>query len=108
MWKEIKSSHNTNYTELIEQRPNSLSLLAIRRIMPGELVAESFIFSKSNHMIVVKSSLGRDYYFEASYSAERDHILHLWKMTTARLVSYAATQSTEQMMQEFFNEYSVN
>lgn len=105
MWREVKA--HTTYTELME-RPNSLSLLAIRRIIPGEQVAESFIFTKSSCMIVVKSSLGKDYWFEASSATERDHISHLWKMTTARLVAYAATQSTEQMVNEFFNEYSVH
>ena len=105
MWKKTKT--NANHVELME-RPNSISLLAIRRIVPGEQVAESFIFTKSHCMIVVKTSVGKDYYFEAFTSTERDNILPLWKITTARLVSYAATESTEQMMTEFFNEYSVH
>lgn len=105
MWREAKV--HTTYTELME-RPNSLSLLAIRRIVPGEQVAESFIFTKANCMIIVKSSLGKDYWFEAASTSARDEVLHLWKMTTARLVSYAATQNTDQMVEEFFNEYSVH
>jgi hypothetical protein len=105
MWRETKD--HTSYAELME-RPNSLNLLAIRRIVPGEQVAESFIFTRSNCMVIVKSSLGKDYCFEASSTVERDQIIHLWKMTTARLVSYAATQNTDQMVEEFFNEYSVH
>lgn len=105
MWREAKA--HTTYTELME-RPNSLSLLAIRRIVPGEQVAESFIFTKANCMIIVKSSLGKDYCFEATSTFVRDEVIHSWKITTARLVSYAATQNTEQMIEEFFNEYGVH
>jgi hypothetical protein len=103
MWREVTSAHS----QFLDVRPFSLSLLAIRRIVPPEQTDSCpFAFSKPNCMLVVRSSVGKDYYFEASSYEERDRTIHLWKMVTARLVSYAVTQNSEGMMNEFFNEYT--
>eukprot|EP00986_Skeletonema_menzelii_P019475 scaffold28145_cov154-Skeletonema_menzelii.AAC.1 len=63
--------------------------------------------AKPNCLIAVRSSVGQDYLFEASCPEERDRIIHLWKMTTARLVSHAVAGNSELMMREFFNEAAI-
>ena len=60
--------------------------------------------AKPDCLLVVRSSLGEDYIFEASCREERDHIVHLWKMATARLVSHAVVGNGDLMIREFFNE----
>ena len=60
--------------------------------------------AKLDCLLVVRSSLGEDYIFEASCREERDHIVHLWKMATARLVSHAVVGNGDLMIREFFNE----
>ena len=103
MWREVTSAHS----QFSDVRPFSLSLMAIRRIVPLEQMESCpSAFVKPNCVLVVRSSVGKDFYFEASSCEERDRTIHLWKMVTARLVSYAVTQNSERMMNEFFNEYT--
>ena len=64
--------------------------------------------AKPNCLLLVRSSLGEDYLFEASCPEERDRIVQLWKMTTARLVSHAVIGNGEMMVREFFNELKVS
>ena len=101
-------------------RPYRVSLFAIRRICQvatgedlvkmntgNQMQASLTPMAKPNCLLVVRSSLGEDYLFEASCSQERDHIVHLIKMATARLVSHAVVGNSDLMIQEFFNEESV-
>lgn len=60
--------------------------------------------AKPNSLILLRSSIGEDFVFEASCPEERDLIVHLWKMTTARLVSHAVSSNGEAMVKEYFNE----
>lgn len=60
--------------------------------------------AKPNCLLIVRSSLGEDYMFEASCPEERDHIIHLLKMVTARLVSHAVVGNGDLMIHEYFNE----
>ncbi|KAL7483611.1 hypothetical protein ACHAW6_009259 [Cyclotella cf. meneghiniana] len=115
MWREVRpalhdaaSAHPSRYSVELN-RPYSLSLLAIRRIVaPDGIESCPPVFAKPDCMLIVRSSLARDYYFEASGAEERDRTIHLWKMTTARLVSFAVMGNSESMAKEFFNEYSVH
>ena len=58
--------------------------------------------------LVVRSSLGEDTIFEASCAEECHHIVHVWKMACARLVSHAVSGNGELMISEYFNEVRVN
>ena len=115
MWREVRPApHDTasappsRYSVELN-RPYSLSLLAIRRIVaPDQMESCPAVFAKPDCMLIVRSSLARDYYFEASSAEERDRTIHLWKMTTARWVSFAVMGNSESMAKEFFNEYSVH
>ena len=60
--------------------------------------------AKPNSLLLVRSSLAEDYLFEASCPEERDVIVHLLKMSTARLVSHAVSGNGDAMIKEYFNE----
>ena len=62
------------------------------------------MMAKPNSLLLVRTSLGSDYVFEAPCPEERDAIVHLLKMTTARLVSHAVSGNGDLMIKEFFNE----
>eukprot|EP00585_Thalassiosira_rotula_P017094 CAMPEP_0196192726 /NCGR_PEP_ID=MMETSP0911-20130528/49166_1 /TAXON_ID=49265 /ORGANISM="Thalassiosira rotula, Strain GSO102" /LENGTH=157 /DNA_ID=CAMNT_0041464929 /DNA_START=597 /DNA_END=1070 /DNA_ORIENTATION=- len=98
-------------------RPYRVSLFAVRRIFQvdtcedwekmnkgSQMKAPPMPIAKPNCLLVVRSSIGADYLFEASCPEERDHIVHLLKMTTARLVSHAVVGNGDTMVREFFNE----
>jgi hypothetical protein len=57
-----------------------------------------------NSLLLIRSSLREDYIFEASCAEERDHIVHLLKIATARLVSHAVAGNGDLMIKEYFNE----
>ncbi len=57
-----------------------------------------------NSLLLIRSSLQEDYIFEASSAEERDHIVHLLKMATARLVSHAMEKNGDLMIEEYFHE----
>mmetsp|Transcript_21387 Transcript_21387/g.38309 ORF Transcript_21387/g.38309 Transcript_21387/m.38309 type:complete len:161 (-) Transcript_21387:68-550(-) len=98
-------------------RPYRVSLFAVRRIFQvdtcedwekmnegSQMKAPPMLIAKPNCLLVVRSSLGADYLFEASCPQERDHIVHLLKVVTARLVSHAVVGNGDLMVEEFFNE----
>jgi hypothetical protein len=124
MWREL-SQPGLQQGILTDStiNPYRASLFAIRRIIP---VADGYDWqrmsfddqrpcqmnawkpmAKPHCLIAVRSSVGQDFLFEASCPEERDRIVHLWKMTTARLVSHAVTGNIQMMMQEFFNETAI-
>ena len=119
MWRELSQP------KLREQRllggttihPYRVSLFALRRILPvsngsrvGEIVQHSqkqvslVAVTNPNSLFLIRSSLREDYMFEASCAEERDHIVHLLKLATARLVSHAVTGNGDLMIKEYFNE----
>lgn len=125
MWREL-SQPGLQQGVLTDStmNPYRASLFAIRRIVP---VADGDDWqrmcfddqtpcqmnawkpmAKPNCLIAVRSSVGQDYLFEASCPEERDRIVHLWKMTTARLVSHAVAGNICMMMEEFFNEAAIS
>lgn len=123
MWRELSQPNLHRKRQLGGStiRPYRVSLFAIRRIFQVTNGAEgweemnagsrhqptqaSFApMVKQNCLLLVRSSLGEDYVFEASCPEERDHIVHLWKMVTARLVSHAVAGNGDLMIREFFNE----
>lgn len=138
MWSEVTPPHlqKSHFLGESNARPYRVSLLAVRRIVcvsiDESLVGGSITESTSNSqqrinsfpmglrrpliptsakpdcLILLRSSLGDDYFFEASCKEERDRIVHLWKMTTARLVSHAVVGDGERMIEEFFNESRVS
>ncbi|KAL7472504.1 hypothetical protein ACHAXS_012878 [Conticribra weissflogii] len=138
MWSEVTQPHlqKTRYLGESTARPYRVSLLAVRRIVcvsiEGNQVSGPVTHNVNNTqqlmnpfpsgprrplvptsakpdcLILLRSSLGDDYFFEASCKEERDRIVHLWKMTTARLVSHAVVGDGEKMIEEFFNESRVS
>ena len=118
MWRELSQP------KLREQRllggttthPYRVSLFALRRILTvanGSSVGESAQHSQKqlsgavtnpNSLFLIRSSLREDYMFEASCAEERDHIVHLLKLATARLVSHAVSENGDLMIKEYFNE----
>ena len=124
MWRELTQPGLKQGT-LTEStmNPYRVSLFALRRIVPiidgDDWMRMSFdgqrpshlndwkLMAKPNCLIAVRSSVGNDFLFEASCPEERDRIVHLWKMTTARLVSHAVVGNTEMMMKEYFNEAAI-
>ena len=124
MWREL-TQPGLKQGMLTEStlNPYRASLFALRRIVPvadgddwqrmsfdGRLPSNVNAWkpmAKPNCLIAVRSSVGHDYLFEASCPEERDRIIHLWKMTTARLVSHAVSGNSELMMREFFNEAAI-
>ena len=124
MWREL-SQPGLQHGILGEStmNPYRVSLFALRRIVPvidgddwlrisfdGEKPCQVNSWKpmvKPNCMIAVRSSVGQDYLFEALCPEERDRIIHLWKMSTARLVSHAVVGNTDMMMQEYFNEEAI-
>ena len=121
MWRELtQSGLQQGILGGSTMNPYRISLFALRRIVPiidgNDWQRKSFDDQKSyqvnawkpmvkpNCLIAVRSSVGQDYLFEASCQEERDRIIHLWKMTTARLVSHAMVGNSDMMMREFFNE----
>jgi len=138
MWSEVTRPHLQKSRILGEStaRPYRVSLLAVRRIVcvsieenrVGGIVTDNAsniqqpinsspsgprrplmpTSAKPHCLILIRSSLGDDYLFEASCKEERDRIVHLWKMTTARLVSHAVVGDGERMIEEFFNESRVS
>lgn len=124
MWREL-SQPDLQHGILGEStmNPYRVSLFALRRIVPvidgddwqrisfdGEKPYKVNSWKpmvKPNCMIAVRSSVGQDYLFEALCPEERDRIIHLWKMSTARLVSHAVVGNTDMMMQEYFNEEAI-
>ena len=133
MWSEVAQPHLHKKHILSGStiRPYRVSLLAVRRIVRVESEEEREVegdvgvgtdackgnipkkqpnapqLAKPNCLLLVRSSLGDDYFFEASCPEERDRVVHLWKMATARLVSHAVVGDGERMIQEFFNECKV-
>ena len=121
MWRELSQPKEKRQLGDSTIRPYRVSLFALRRIFQAANGAEAWgeitkyrhpqkpalaapIFAKPNSLLLVRTSLGSDYVFEASCSEERDTIVHLWKMTTARLVSHAVSGNGDLMIKEFFNE----
>ena len=124
MWREL-TQPGLKEGMLTEStlNPYRASLFALRKIVPvvdgddwqrmsfdGKKPCNTNAWKpmvKPNCLIAVRSSLGQDYLFEASCPEERDRIIHLWKMATARLVSHAVAGNIDMMMQEFFNEAAI-
>ena len=127
MWREIMQPnlHDRRKLGFSTVNPYRVSLFALRRIfqvMPGAdggweeitknhphqdkqvAATKSKPMANPNSVLLVRSSLGDDYVFEAACPEERDMIVHLWKMTTARLVSHAVSGNGEAMIKEYFNE----
>ncbi|KAL7554985.1 hypothetical protein ACHAWF_018630 [Thalassiosira exigua] len=122
MWRELSQPNLHDKRQLGGStiRPYRVSLFAVRRIFqvgtggraekihvgghPHKREASLPPMSKPDCLILVRSSLGEDYIFEASCPEERDHIAHLWKMATARLVSHAVVGNGDLMIEEFFHE----
>ncbi|KAL3816181.1 hypothetical protein ACHAXA_007299 [Cyclostephanos tholiformis] len=97
--------------------PYRVSLFALRRILPvsnesglGSILRHShkeasiMAVTNPNSLLLIRSSLREDYIFEASCAEERDHIVHLLKIATARLVSHAVAGNGDLMIKEYFNE----
>ena len=127
MWRELAQpnlyeAHQLGGSTL---RPYRVSLFALRRILRVATAADLEAitakassrakqhackktslpaFAKPDCLILVCSSLGDNYIFEASCAEERDHIVHLWKMATARLVSHAVVGNGGLMLEEYFND----
>lgn len=124
MWREL-TQPGLRQGMLTEStlNPYRVSIFALRRIVPvadgDDWLRMSFNgqkprntnawkpMAKPNCLIAVRTSIGQDYLFEASCPEERDRIMHLWKMTTARLVSHAAMDNSNMMMREFFNGVAI-
>ena len=123
MWRKLSQPDLREKRQLAGStiRPYRVSLFAIRRIFQfanGGVGREemhlcsshtqkqmlSSPLAKQNCLLLVRSSLGEDYVFEASCPEERDHVVHLLKITTARLVSHAAVGNGNGMVHEYFNE----
>ncbi|KAL3764376.1 hypothetical protein ACHAW5_005117 [Stephanodiscus triporus] len=112
MWRE-SSQPNLKEQRLLGEttiHPYRISLFALRRILTvangsgsGEVIRHSPV-TKPNSLLLIRSSLREDYTFEASCAEERDHIAHLLKMATARLVSHAVAGNGDLMIKEYFNE----
>lgn len=122
MWREVSQPNLRNKRQLggSTMRPYRVSLFAVRRIFQGESDAEfdkkttalgdspdlqglkkqAFLppMAKPNCLLLVRSSLGEDYTFEASCPEERDSIIHLLKIATARLVSHAVVGNGEPLL----------
>lgn len=124
MWSELnlRGKHQLGGSAV---RPYRVSLFALRRIFqvsngpqgwqqiqvdrhPQKQAALAPPMAKPNSLLLVRSSLGQDYVFEASCPEERDRIVHLWKITTARLVSHAVVGNGDLMIKEYFNEEFVS
>lgn len=123
MWRELSQpnlqKHRLGGSTI---RPYRVSLFAVRRIfqvesgadlknmkMAGRISApqeQAFLppLAKPNCLLLVRSSLGEDYIFEASCTEERDQIVNLLKIATARLVSHAVVGNGELMLNEFFSD----
>lgn len=126
MWRELTQPGLKQGQGVLTEstlNPYRVSLYALRKIVPvadgDDWLRMSFNgrkphntnawkpMAKPNCLIAVRSSIGQDYLFEASCPEERDHIMHLWKMTTARLVSHDAMGNWNMMMREFFNGVAI-
>ncbi len=126
MWRELTQPGLKPGQGMLTEstlNPYRVSLFALRRIVPvadgDEWQRMSFNgqkprdvnawkpMAKPNCLIAVRSSVGQEYLFEASCPEERDRIIHLWKMTTARLVSHSVMGNSAMMMREFFNEGAI-
>ena len=111
MWREISQPNPHHQLGASTIKPYRVSLFALRRILTyreKQAAAQSSPtpkpMSKPNSLLLVRSSLAEDYLFEASCPEERDVIVHLLKMSTARLVSHAVSGNGDAMIKEYFNE----
>lgn len=124
MWREISLPNSHHQLGSSTIKPYRVSLFALRRIFQvahgdediirprGKTLAKSSStptsMAKPNSLLLVRSSLAEDYLFEASCPEERDVIVHLLKMSTARLVSHAVSGNGDLMIKEYFNEEFVS
>lgn len=123
MWREISQPNLRDERQLGAStiKPYRVSLFALRRIFqvahgdeiihsnrekqgPVKSSSTPKPMAKPNSLLLVRSSLDEDYLFEASCQEERDVIVHLLKMSTARLVSHAVSGNGDAMIKEYFNE----
>lgn len=115
-WCEI-SQPNLREQRRLVVHPYRVSLFALRRILQvsnesglGGILRHSqkgtsvMGLTNPNSLLLIRSSLREDYMFEASCVEERDHIVHLLKMATARLVSHAVEGNGDLMIEEYFHE----
>ena len=99
MWRDLHQPDLYNKRKLggSTLRPYRLSLFAIRRVTQVKNedgwdklnMSLPHPLTDLNRLLVVRSSLGDDFVFEASCAAECASIVHALKMVTARLVSHA-------------------
>lgn len=115
MWRDLHQPDLFNKRKLTGSAlcPYRLSLFAIRRVTQVKnedgwdklnMSLPCPLLTDLNRLLVVRSSLGDDFIFEASCAEESLRIVNSLKMVTARLVSHAVVGHGELMVNEFFNE----
>ena len=122
MWRELHQPclDDRRQLEVFTNTPHRVNLFSVRRILQIGNVSDGEVidmdrhpqkhvlpFTKPNSLLLIRSSLEEDFIFEASCLAERDHIVHLLKITTARLVSHAVAGNGDLLLKEFFNDEHV-
>lgn len=122
MWREIPQPivKDSRQLELFSHTPFKVNLFSVRRILQLDNVSDGEVidmdrhpqkhilpFTKPNSLLLIRSSLDEDFIFEASCLAERDYIVHLMKIATARLVSHAVAGNGDMLLKEFFNDEHV-
>lgn len=122
MWRELPQPclDDRRQLEVFTNTPHRVNLFSVRRILQIGNVSDGEVidmdrhpqkhvlpFTKPNSLLLIRSSLEEDFIFEASCLAERDHIVHLLKITTARLVSHAVAGNGDLLLKEFFNDEHV-
>ncbi len=122
MWRELPqpSMNDRRQLDIFTDPPHQVNLFSVRRILQIKNVFDGEVIdmdchpqkhvlpcTKPNSLLLIRSSLNEDFIFEASCLAERDHIVHLLKIATARLVSHAVAGNGDLLLKEFFNDEHV-
>lgn len=122
MWRELSQPFLKEKRQLETSTiyPYQVNLFAVRRILQITNVSDGeevdmdrhpqkhvLPLTKPNSLLLIRSSLDDDYIFEASCLAERDHIVHLLKLATARLVSHAVAGNSDLLIKEYFNNEQI-
>mmetsp|Transcript_26906 Transcript_26906/g.35789 ORF Transcript_26906/g.35789 Transcript_26906/m.35789 type:complete len:309 (+) Transcript_26906:3-929(+) len=120
MWREAHQLDIANNRQLnaTAKQPHNMAILTICRILemdalPSSPPSDSFftstkksvrssLLAKRSCSFVLRNSFDEEFLFEARSEAERDEIVHDWKLVVARLASYAITGNGTGMINEFF------
>eukprot|EP00522_Entomoneis_paludosa_P018866 CAMPEP_0172442350 /NCGR_PEP_ID=MMETSP1065-20121228/2808_1 /TAXON_ID=265537 /ORGANISM="Amphiprora paludosa, Strain CCMP125" /LENGTH=607 /DNA_ID=CAMNT_0013192187 /DNA_START=317 /DNA_END=2140 /DNA_ORIENTATION=+ len=105
MWREtfhpeLESKRKLNASS---QKPHCVRLLNLCRVLSEGIDRSIYPLVRPTHSVLIKTSDGQEYLFEANSQDERDELVRRWKLTTARFATLAVLEDLETICKEFFS-----